>query len=86
MSRSDNPDKDLPFKVEALHKDGTFYRTISLNVNIYVARAAFHMAMIEYPNDRLRLKHGSLVVEDTARPAQDGQELPLHANGHPRAP
>lgn len=72
MSRREDPSKELPFKVEAYVKGtDTFYRTISLNVNIRVARAAYFSAMIEYPNDRLMLKHGSLVVADTERPEAD---------------
>jgi hypothetical protein len=73
MSRSED---DLTFTVSSHLKDGTFYRFISKSVNVYVARAAFHMAMIQYPNDRLMLKHGSLIIGDTER-GEGRTELPM---------
>jgi hypothetical protein len=42
-------------------------RTLSLNGNIELARAAFETARKIYPNDRLVLLWGSYVVEDTTR-------------------
>jgi hypothetical protein len=62
--------KELPFKVRqfAGHSDEVL-RTLSLNGNIELARAAFETARKIYPNDRLVLLWGSYVVEDTMRGA-----------------
>lgn len=58
--------KDFPFRVRqfAGHPD-ELLRTLSLNGNIELARAAFETAKRIYPNDRLVLLWGNWVVEDS---------------------
>ena len=59
--------KDLPFKVRAFAVGSQdVLRTISLNGNIEIARAAFEAAKRLYPKDRWVLLWGSWVVEDTS--------------------
>jgi hypothetical protein len=59
--------KELPFKVRQFKgKSGELLRTLSLNGNIELARAAFETAKWIYPNDRLVLLWGSYVVDDTS--------------------
>jgi hypothetical protein len=68
VSSSNTPDiaKGLTFKVEAFAKDTDQHlRTISLNGNIEIARAAFETAKKIFPNDRWVLLWGAWVVEDT---------------------
>ena len=58
--------KELPFKVSAFTPGSQdMLRTISLNGNMEVARAAFEAAKKLYPGDRWVLLWGSWVVEDT---------------------
>jgi len=57
--------KELPFKVKSFNGREPL-RTISLNGNIEIARAAFETAKKLYPNDRWVLLWGGYVVEDTA--------------------
>ena len=61
--------KDLPFKVRSFAPGSQeALRTISLNGNIEIARAAFDAARKLYPNDRWVLLWGSWVVDDTMPP------------------
>jgi hypothetical protein len=61
--------KDLPFKVRSFAPGSQeTLRTISLNGNIEIARAAFDAARKLYPNDRWVLLWGSWVVDDTMPP------------------
>ncbi len=64
--------KELPFKVRQFvgHSDNLL-RTVSLNGNIDLARAAFDVAKKIYPEDRSVLLWGSWVVEDS-RPIESG--------------
>ena len=68
ISNPNAPDvaKELPFKVRGfVGRSEEPLRTISLNGNIEVARAAFETAKRLYPNDRWVLLWGSWVVEDS---------------------
>lgn len=68
VSGSNTPDvaKDLPFKVrQFIGQSDDILRTVSLNGNMELARAAFETAKKLYPNDRLVLLWGNWVVEDT---------------------
>jgi hypothetical protein len=58
--------KELPFKVRQFvaHTEEPL-RTVSLNGNIELARAAFEAAKRIYPNDRFTLLWGNWAVEDT---------------------
>ena len=58
--------KELPFKVRQFigHSD-RLLRTVSLNGNIDLARAAFEAAKKIYPEDRFVLLWGSWVIEDS---------------------
>jgi hypothetical protein len=70
VSSSNTPDvaKDLPFKVrQFVGKSDEVLRTLSLNGNIELARAAFEAARRIYPKDRLVLLWGAYVVDDTDR-------------------
>lgn len=68
VSSSNTPDvaKELTFKVQSFVA-GTSepLRTISLNGNIEVARAAFEAATRLFPDDRWVLLWGAWVVEDS---------------------
>src|SRR5215203_4002773 len=57
--------KELPYKVRQFigHSD-KLLRTVSLNGNIELARAAFDAAKKIYPDDRFVLLWGSWVIED----------------------
>ena len=68
VSSSNTPDiaKELPFKVKGfVGKSDEPLRTLSLNGNIDIARAAFEAAKKIYPTDRWVLLWGSWVVEDS---------------------
>jgi hypothetical protein len=68
VSNPNAPDvaKELPFKVrQFIGQSDELLRTVSLNGNIELARAAFEAAKRIYPNDRLVLLWGNWVVEDT---------------------
>ena len=55
----------VPFKVrQFVGKSEEVLRTLSLNGNIELARAAFEAAKRIYPNDRLVLLWGAYVVDD----------------------
>jgi hypothetical protein len=58
-------DKELSFRVQqtAVGEYGETLRTISLNGNAEVARAAFHAAVRCYPGQRWLLLWGSYIVE-----------------------
>jgi hypothetical protein len=58
-------DKELSFRVQqtALGEYGETLRTISLNGNAEVARAAFQAAVRCYPHERWRLLWGAYIVE-----------------------
>lgn len=62
--------KELPFKVRSFlpDKPDEILRTISLNGNIEIARAAFDAAKKLYPSERWVLLWGAWVVEDTLPP------------------
>ena len=68
ISSSNTPDvaKELTFRVEG-YVAGTRnrFRTISLNGNIEVARAAYEATVKLFPNDRWLLLWGAYVVEDS---------------------
>ena len=61
--------KELTFRVEQLDEKGDpdgwpeLFRSLSLNCSITLARAAFEAACKCYPNRRLILKWGGVVVE-----------------------
>jgi hypothetical protein len=59
------PDAELTFRVQrtALGEYGETLRTISLNGNAEVARAAFQAAVRCYPRERWLLLWGSYIVE-----------------------
>ena len=58
-------DKELTFRVQqkAFGEYGETLRTISLNGNAEVARAAFQAAVRSYPRERWLLLWGSYIVE-----------------------
>ena len=58
-------DRELSFRVQqtALGEHGETLRTISLNGNAEVARAAFQGAVRCYPNQRWLLLWGAYIVE-----------------------
>lgn len=71
VSSSNTPDaaKEFPFRVrQHIGKTDEILRTVSLNGNMELARAAFEAAKKLYPNDRLVLLWAAFVVEDTAPP------------------
>ena len=67
------PDKELTFRVQqtAHGEDGETLRTISLNGNADVARAAFDAAVRCYPKEKWLLLWGSYIVDryDPENPA-----------------
>ena len=68
VSNPNAPDvaKELPFQVrQFVGQSDELLRTLSLNGNIEIARAAFDISRKIYPNDRLVLLWGSWVVEDS---------------------
>jgi hypothetical protein len=58
-------DKELSFRVQqtAVGERGETLRTISLNGNAEIARAAFQAAVRSYPRERWLLFWGSYIVE-----------------------
>ena len=69
VSISNTPDagKELPFRVRPfIEESDELLRTLSLNGNMEVARAAFEAAKRIYPKDRLVLLWGTWIVEDTS--------------------
>lgn len=62
-------DKELTFRVEQLDPIAPgdqypeMFRSLSLNCNVQLARAAFEAACKCYPNQRLILKWGSYIVD-----------------------
>lgn len=73
ISSSNTPDvaKELTFRVEG-YLNGTreHFRTISLNGNAEVARAAYETTKKLFPNDRWLLIWGGYVMEDS-KPIKD---------------
>ena len=58
--------KELPFKVrQFVGRSDKLLRTVSLNGNIDLAKAAFDAAKKIYPEDRFVLLWGSWVIEDS---------------------
>ena len=68
ISNTNAPDigKDFPFRVRQFAgQSDELLRTLSLNGNIELARAAFETAKRIYPKDRLVLLWGNWIVEDS---------------------
>ena len=66
-------DKDLSFRVEQIRPGGAHdetLRSISLNGNIDVGRAAFFAAVKHYPARHWILKWGAYIVERYDPPAE----------------
>ena len=71
ISSSNTPDvaAELTFRVEGfIGRSSMPMRTMSLNGNITVARAAYEATLKLYPNDRWILTWGGVVVADSMPP------------------
>ena len=69
-------DKELSFRVQqtASGEYGETLRTISLNGNAEIARAAFRAAVRCYPHERWRLLWGAYIVEKNERQNDHAQK------------
>jgi hypothetical protein len=70
-------ERDLTFRVIGhAGRTNNILRTISLNGNATVGRAAYEAAVKLYPNDRWVLTWGALLIEDSM-PRKPGEEFSL---------
>jgi hypothetical protein len=58
-------DEDLPFKVEQWDRDGRIERLIARAANVIVSRGAYEAACRAYPKERLTLRQGIRVIDET---------------------
>jgi hypothetical protein len=55
-------DEDLEFKLEIWDERGNIERLLARFAVVMVARGAFEIALREYPDRRLTLRHGARVI------------------------